>query len=333
MIKELSRILAVLLMGLIALSAQGQGCSDAGFCTMGAMRPDQQYSKRVNFKLRSLDINTYRGKTTRTAVVYVVTADMNFSISDKMFAQVKVPYQMVTGNLGETGGLGDISLSLTRALVESSKGTLSATVGTKIPSNDANLEKQTNEFGNKGVDYPMYYQTSLGSYDFIAGLSWINEKWLVATGIQMALTETKNDFRWSEWAGYPDNEVYLDVNGDPIINDYILKHPLANNLHRGTDVMLRVERNFRFTNFNFNIGLLPIYRIKQDERYDFTIDERIKEEGTTGLAMSILAGAGYNFNVNSGLKLILGHKITQRDLNPDGLTREYVSSLSYVHRF
>jgi hypothetical protein len=42
---------------------------------------------------------------------------------------------------------------------------------------------------------------------------------------------------------------------------------------------------------------------------------------------------GYNFNVQSGVKLLVGHKITNRDVNPDGLTRELVSSISYYHRF
>ncbi|MCV9386266.1 hypothetical protein [Reichenbachiella ulvae] len=316
-------------------TSRSQGCSDAGFCTMGAMRPDQNYSKRVDFKLRAVEINAYRGSTTLTPIIYVLTADMTFSITDKLFVQAKLPYQMVSGSLGETGGTGDISLALTRSLIDTKRGSLSATLGTKIPTNKSNLTKQTNEFGNKGVDYPMYYQTSLGSYDFIAGLAWVNEKWLFATGIQIALTENENDFRWGQWNGYPDNEVDFDGDGNPVRDEYIDKYDLANNLHRGTDIMLRVERNFRFTNFNFNVGLLPIYRITKDERYDFSpgVEKRIKEEGTTGLALSALIGAGYQFNVNNGLKLILGRKLVDRDVNPDGLTRHFVSSLSYVYRF
>ena len=97
--------------------------------------------------------------------------------------------------------------------------------------------------------------------------------------------------------------------------------------------MLRIERNFRFTNFNFSIGLLPIYRISKDERLDFNTGERIKIDKTTGLALSALGSAGYSFNVNHSLKLILGRKLTQREVNPDGLTRVVVNSLSYIYRF
>ena len=38
-----------------------QGCSDAGFCTMGAMKPDQPYNKKIQLKLRSMEVSFYRG--------------------------------------------------------------------------------------------------------------------------------------------------------------------------------------------------------------------------------------------------------------------------------
>ncbi|MFN8890139.1 MAG: hypothetical protein ACK5WF_21960 [Cyclobacteriaceae bacterium] len=41
-----------------------QGCSDAGFCTMGAMKPDQPYNKKIQLKLRSMEVSFYRGTTT-----------------------------------------------------------------------------------------------------------------------------------------------------------------------------------------------------------------------------------------------------------------------------
>ncbi|PIB35043.1 hypothetical protein BFP72_06355 [Reichenbachiella sp. 5M10] len=315
------------------LETRAQGCSDAGFCTMGAMKPDQQYSKNIDFKLRSVEINAYRGSTTLTPIIYVLTADMTFAITDRLFVQGKIPYQAVEGNLGNTKGLGDISLSMTRHMMTLAGGSLSATIGAKIPSNHSDLDKDSDEFLSEGSDYPMYYQVSLGSYDAILGGSWINEKWLIATGIQIALTENQNDFRWGQWPGYPDGEIHYDENGEVIIDPYIEEYALANNLKRGIDVMVRLERNFRFTNFNFNVGLLPIYRITHDERLDFNTNKRIKIDGTTGLALSALAGAGYSFDVKNSIKLIWGIKLKQRDVNPDGLTRKMVTSVSYVYRF
>lgn len=79
-----------------------QGCSDAGFCTMGAMKPDQSYNKKIQFKLRSMEMSFYRGTTTLTPIVYVATADLNFSLNRKYTLQVKLPFQFVEGRLGKT---------------------------------------------------------------------------------------------------------------------------------------------------------------------------------------------------------------------------------------
>ena len=291
----------------------GQGCSDAGFCTMGAMKPDQPYNKRVSLKLRSMEFSFYRGTTTLTPVVYVATADLNFSITRRSSFQVKLPYQAVTGRLADTQSLGDISLCYTRNLVTSDAFDLNFSVGGKIPTNKS--DKSEN-----GFPLPMYYQTSLGTYDFITGLSLINRKWLFATGIQIPLNENDNQFLWGAWANSEEDPAYIE------------KYDRAKNLKRGTDVMLRVERNFRFSKFNCSLGLLPIYRITRDE---FTLPngERTRPNDAQGLALSGIATVGYHFNVRSGIKILVGHKIVQRDENPDGLTRELVNSVTYFYRF
>lgn len=298
----------------------GQGCSDAGFCTMGAMKPDQNYSKKIDFKLRTLELNYYRGKSLLSPVITVWTADMTFGINDYYSIQLKVPYQTVTGHLGDTQGLGDLSLSASRSINLKNGSNIGITLGTKIASGRSDKENADTEFG-VGGDLPMYYQTSLGSYDLVMGASYLNEKWLFATGLQMPLIHrNKNDFRWGQWTEYPDQ-------------DYIRKYFLANNLKRGTDVMLRAERNFRFVNFNFGLGALAIYRISKDEVYNFNEGQREKLDGTTGLAFNLLGNVGYHININHSVKFIYGRKITDRDVNPDGLTRHSVLSMSYVYRF
>jgi hypothetical protein len=301
--------------------ACAQGCSDAGFCTMGAMKPDQPFNKKVPIKLRALEVSFYRGTTTLTPIVYVANFDMSFNIIDnKTFFQIKLPYQAVNGNFGSTGGLGDISYCLTRNVYSSEQFDISFTVGGKLPSNNSNLKDD-----KFNLPLPMYYQTSLGTYDAIAGISLVSRKWLFATGIQHPFNRNGNKFQRSDW-----DPVYK--NGEGV--DYVHKYDNAYNLKRGTDVMLRIERNFRFSRFNFTAGLLPIFRIARDEIEDPPgSGTRVKPEGTTGMALSGIVTAGYSFNVKTGVRLLVGHKITQRDVNPDGLTRELVSTISYYYRF
>lgn len=307
------RILIAFLVLAASHLAGAQGCSDAGFCTMGAMKPDQPYNKKVQVRLRSMEVSFYRGTTTLTPIVYVATADMNFSLTAKSTFQVKLPYQAITGQLANTGGLGDISLCYTRNILSEDAFDVNLSFGAKIPSNKS--DKSIN-----GFPLPMYYQTSLGTYDAIAGLSVINRKWLFATGVQIPLNENNNQFLWGRWAGSGEDPLYIE------------RYAKANQLKRGTDVMLRVERNFRLSRFNMSLGLLPIYRITRDNIVEAN-GTNTRSKDAQGLALSGILTLGYSFNVRTGIKLLAGHKIVQRKVNPDGLTRELVTSVTYFYRF
>lgn len=314
---SLTRFLTLVFLTLFFQESFAQGCSDAGFCTMGAMKPDQPFNKKLQVRLRSMELSFYRGTTTATPIIYVANADISFSLNSRNSFQVKLPYQTAqSGSLDQTGGLGDISLCLTRSLFNSERFDVNLSFGAKIPSNNSDIKADGRW---EGKPLPMYYQTSLGTYDAISGISVLTKNWLFATGIQIPLNRNNNQFLWSEWLDYTDP-------------NYIKKYSPARELKRGIDVMLRAERNFRFSQFNFSAGLLPIYRITNDEITDVN-GNRIKPKGARGLAMSGIVTAGYSLNVKNSVRLLVGHKIIQRDNNPDGLTRELVTTISYNYRF
>jgi len=320
--KWIRLLILLLIQFLVCGILKGQGCSDAGFCTMGAMKPDQAFNKKVKLKLRSIELSYYQGQTTLSPVVTVINLDAGFSITKNLSGQIKLPYYSVKGNFDNTSGLGDISLSLTQRLIDTENFDLSATIGTKIPINSSNIKSSGQKVsGTEGLVLPMYYQTSLGSVDFVAGASLISSKWLIATGVQMALTANNNTWQADEWVGIYPSEDYVRENDD------------ANMLKRGTDIMLRVERNFRFAKYSFNVGLLPIFRITKDQIVDRDTQEYVKLEGSTGMALTALGGATYNFNINNAVKFTYGQKITVRDVNPDGLTRSNVLIVAYLFRF
>lgn len=304
-------------------SGLAQGCSDAGFCTMGAMKPDQPFNKKINFKLRSIEVSYYRGQSTLTPVITVANIDASIGVTNNLGVQIKIPYQWTDGNFGKTSSLGDLSFSATQRLLDKEKFDLNASIGFKVPTNSSDIKSSGARHPlSEGKVLPMYYQTSLGSYDIIAGGSLISSKWLLATGIQAALTANNNTFKWGDWNPpvYPNQE-------------YVQEYDRATKLKRGADVMLRVERNFRFSNFSFNIGALAIYRITKDQIQDLNTAEYVKLDNTTGLAFTLLNSFTYQFDTSNSLKIAYGHKITDREVNPDGLTRKNVLIIAYGFRF
>jgi len=326
-------------------NAQAQGCSDAGFCTMGAMRPNQAYSKKLNLTLRSIEVSQYFGMTSFYLKILAYNIDANIGISNRLTAQVKLPYQFVFGQLANTNGVGDISLSATYNLVAKENFQVNVSLGTKIPTNNSNLKAQVADTLGvvKDRPLPMYYQTSLGSYDIIAGISILTKDWLFAAGYQQALTQNGNEFLWKPW------------NGTSLEED-AGKYPKSKNLLRGTDVMLRIEKNFRFSNWNAYIGLLNIFRITKDEFTDVNGSRTtVRTEnyvlgnniGTGNLAISLLAGAGYRFDTKSAIKIMVGYRLVDRTSyenkgknsnfemhrNADGLSRLLVTTIGYEYRF
>jgi hypothetical protein len=192
------------------------------------------------------------------------------------------------------------------------------TIGAKIPTNRSDMKAP----GREAV-LPMYYQTSLGTYDFIAGGTFINKEWMISAGYQQPIIHiNENSFEPTEakWSWYEGGM------------DYVRRHDASRMLKRGADIMMRFERNFRLSRLNFSLGLLPIYRITKDQVLNDS-GEYIKLDGTTGLALSGLAGVNYKFNVFSSIQIIYGQKITDRPVNPDGLTRKHVINLSYNYNF
>jgi hypothetical protein len=291
-----------------------QGCSDAGFCTMGAMRPNQHYSSKTSLKLRSVDFSQYIGFTKFGDIILNYTLDANVSIGNRNTFQVKLPYQFVYGSLANTNGTGDVSLSFTRNIIAKPRYQINASVGTKIPTMVPNLKSADDR------PLPMYYQTSLGTYDIIAGISFITRNWLIATGYQQALNHVSNEFTWGAWSTSEHKEKSLD-------------YPVSKDVLRGKDIMLRVERNFRSTKFNTYIGLLGIYRITEDEVFSVPDKKILPKKGTDGLALTGLMGVGYNISTKVTIKAMVGAKITNRVINPDGLSRDFVQTLGIEYKF
>lgn len=316
---------AFLLYSCLSFSVFSQGCSDAGFCTMGAMKPDQKFHKQHSVKLRALEVNHYLGLTRFDDVIRAFNLDFNVAIGDKNQLQFKIPYQMVDGPLANTSGLGDISLSYTRNLITKEGYQLNATIGTKIPTG------KPTKLDFKGRPLPMYYQTTLGTYDFIAGISFITRKWLIATGYQQALNGVDNQFLWGAYDPNGANAANNTDISQEFFDTVIKGYPVARNLYRGKDLMLRVERNFRFSKFNVNLGMLYIYRIDKDEIEKG--DEILLTDNSNGLAWTGLAGFGYRISPQLGIKVMNGFRIIKRDFNPDGLSREFVNTIGLELRF
>lgn len=308
------------LLFLYSLRVFPQGCSDAGFCTMGAMRPDQHKSQHLNLRLNALEFTQHFGATKFGDYLLSYIVDADFALNAKSTLHFKLPYTFVFNKLPLVHGVGDFSFSYTRLLLKQGKWQIAGTLGGKIPTNG-------NDLTHNGIPLPSYYQTSLGTYDLVAGVGIVYGNWLFTTGYQQAFNRTKNQF-----LNYVEGGVRKNSFDGTEYASFASAYANSKELQRSPDVMLRIERNFRIGRFNAHLGLLNIYKLEDDEVTNFK-GARVKIPESGGLTINGLVGAGYRFSTHSAVKVLFGRKIIVKEKSPDGLSREYVNNISYEIRF
>lgn len=297
---------AICILTLQSQISNSQGCSDAGFCTVGTLSPMNpldssfQHSARLTF--------SYGAGEQSTAHIHIIP-ELKLGLIRNNEVQIKIPYIYVDGDLGTNSGVGDLSLSTSQVLHSAERSSFSATVGFKIPTGSTN--KSLNN-----LSLAMPYQTGLGTFDLILGASYWYRNWRLSVGYQTILDDSNINS-------------YLNSNGR---TESERSYFNSNMLKRGDDALLRVERNFEWKNLNLSIGLLSIYRLQKDEIINATgLSESLK--GSDGLTLNLTAGIDYELSDKSALGLLFGSPLIVRDVRSDGLTRAYVVSFSYQYRF
>lgn len=160
----------ILLVGMLFFAiwvVKGQGCSDAGACSVGTM----DFLKSVEtdrVKMETFIEQTF-GLGEKFVIIGQTTAAIKYQLFKKTQLQLRAPFIFTVGNLGVTSGVGDMIFSVTQALFSGDYRGVSFLVGTRIKSNNSDFEFDGNPL-------PMAYQTSLGSYDILSGIFYYWKK-------------------------------------------------------------------------------------------------------------------------------------------------------------
>lgn len=237
--------------------------------------------------------------------VFHVTAQFDIVIPTfkSQTVQIKMPYNITLGNLGNISGLGDLSISLNQNVFSDKDSRFNIIAGVKIPSNDAN--KSIDDF-----PLPMAYQPSLGTYDVIMGISYLHKNWHFGFGYQHSFGHNLNEFQHSD-------------NNPVNFNNYNESY----HLQRADDIMLRIERQFVFNNFKLVFGTLPIYHLGNDK-----IKDGQTVQNSSGLTFNLNAKIEKEIRNNWILDFTLAAPIIYHEVRPDGLTRSFVAVISIAKR-
>ena len=285
----------------------GQGCSDAGFCSMGSIKSSQN-----NDTLHAaIGISQNIGMGEEGVLILSTQLEFKLMPWNNGLISVKAPYTFVSGNLGSVNGPGDLTISYTHKIIEDDDYYVMLNLGGKIPSNASDKRNKADK------PLPMGYQISLGTTDLIIGASLFHQEWHFAIGYQHAFNRNENGFLHSipEWAGDINAEEYFE----------------SNKFKRGDDIMLRIEKRFEKPNVTYFAGILPIYRIQKDEIIDN--GKTIALDGSSSVTINLNGGLLYKLSNQTDLNISMGVPTLFRRVRADGLTRLFSLTVGIEKKF
>ena len=296
------RVCAVIL--LFSSSANGQGCSDAGFCSLNSIKPSGDDS--LSSKNNQVKIGAFYGIADNSISVWGNALEYNREFSNKFVMDLKLTSLSQNGNGISAYGLSDIFLTGNYKPNDN----LKFTIGAKIPFTNGNNKRNN-------VSLPMDYQSSLGTVDFLVAFGFKLKKFQLALAVQQPITQNKNQFDVSD---YP-------------INSPIRQFQSTRNFIRSGDVFLRISRPIAFTSkMKFTPGLLPIYHLSNDSYTDSSGTKR-EIAGSAGLTLNGNISLDVELTTKSTLQFSAAAPFIVRDTRPDGLTRSLIGVIEYSVRF
>ncbi len=283
----------------------GQGCSDAGFCTVNSFQPagtdgPAEYNNQ-------LKIGASYGLADYDIAVGGFYLEYNRQITQAIGLDAKITTLSQTGNDVSVFDISDLYLNVNYNFSEK----LRLTLGVKVPQTNGNTRE------DDGLPLPMDYQSSLGTLDLIAGLGYAIGNFHIVGAAQIPLTQNENEFVADD---YPENSKLYEFQ-------------TTFKFVRSPDVLLRVSYPIQLGNrFKLTPSLLPIYHLGND-KYTDTQGTQQEIEGSEGLTLNGNLYVDFKITEKQGLQLSLGSPFVVRETRPDGLTRAIVAGLEYRMSF
>jgi len=331
--KNVLRLAFFALASISWLGTFAQGCSDAGVCTAGPIGELRLGSD----SLAATDSTCHFARMTfsyavgeQSTTILMAIAELNYGLTERLSAGLRLPYQSTEGNLGSHAAIGDPVITVSYrarkrdpALYDGRKmrwrgaRRLDLMLGMKLPANaaDANVNDRP---------LPMPYQTSLGTTDLLLGVNYRHDRWSGALALQLPVKQAnENTF------------THAARGQDPAALGYFESAALE----RAADAVARVQYRIPWRRFAVQPGLLAIQHLDTDTRLetaptmDMMMPQRVEAQGSDGLTLNLTLDAGYHLNDRWTIELAYGSPLLVREERPDGLTRSMVLNTGLRYAF
>lgn len=310
--KSIYIVLISLFLVFTSYNSYSQGCSDAGLCSFNLADEDTVSFDKPKL---SLGLGNSIGVGDESVLINSTGIELGVKYYDFGFI-AKVPFTFTTGTLGQTNGLGDMTLLLTSKIYSTDDFTISFAGGAKIATNNADLRNVDD------LAMPMVYQTSGGTNDVLFLIAANFDNWVVSSGIQVPLNRNSNTF-------INKSAIFDPVSDGSEYYSNWQNYQSSRNFKRGSDVMLKIEKYFELKDdLKLMAGVLPVYRLSESIYEDLSGDE-LTIINSDGLTFNVIAGLNYKVSDRHSFGLNIGFPLVTREVRADGLTRALVANVDF----
>ncbi|RYJ52058.1 hypothetical protein DR871_007390 [Flavobacterium petrolei] len=298
----MKKLLLIIAFGMFS-NSYAQGCSDAGICSIGnSFQTTDKESKN------GIEAGAIFG--TGEADVTYISPYLTYTrtINERLSLSSKITYSVASGSFGQRGAFGDAFLIGNYNWKPKSHTQWSSLLGLKIPFTSSNLK--INEFS-----LPLDYQSSLGTFDLIAGLNLNYKKWDFNTAVQIPVFNNNKNSYFREFSNTDD-------------------FPSTNLFERKSDALFRTTYTFQTTTkkFTFKPNVLFIYHLGEDS-FENAFGQRETIKNSDGLTINGNIIGAYTINTKNSIELSLATPFLVREVRPDGLTRGFTAGIIYKVSF
>ena len=297
---KIKYIFVILIIVFVHGYSPGQGCSDAGACSIGGVHDDAAGSRTAP------KIKVTLGQSFALGEKFVFISQTSLSFEHRFLKHtsyvVNVPFIFTSGNLGNSTGVGDVLVSFIQQLYSNGESTVGLLVGGRLRSNNSN-------FTFAGNPLPMAYQTSLGTYDVIGGLQYVWKSWDFYLAYQHPFGRNQNQYLHPPGETDPD-KLYFE----------------SAHLKRGDDLAFRLRKTFGLKKQqNLQTGFLSIYRLQKSQI--IKNDQSVILNGTNGLTLNLFLTYQKTLKDKTKLYFTAAFPVVDRAYRADGLTRNFVFNI------
>ena len=278
-----------------------QGCSDAGFCSLGNITPHMDHFEAQK-KLNMIRVGLSYGRGLRSVNVYNPYFEYTRVVNENISFNTRINFMAHTGNEIQTGEIGDVYFTGDFKIASKFK----TVVGFKVPLQQGARVK-------RGISLPMDYQNTLGTLDFLWAFQTNLNKVHVAAGFQIPLTQNANRFFTTDFVASEE-------------------FPTTNGFRRNPDAWVRISYPITAKKWTFIPNFLPIYHLGNDSYAD-EFGNRKSFVGSRGLTLNADIQIDYKLFENNVIGLNLAAPFVARDIQPEGMGRKYVLTFDYRKSF